>query len=265
MISSANSFRCASTWRANSAPLLADDVQLLYMVLSSYRERPYTAVGIPRRCRLADLQAYVEGLLGDEDPYLRSIRADAEREGIPQIQVPVELGRLLQMLIVQTGATRVLEIGTLFGYSSILMARALPSGGRIVSLEVSPKHASVARRNIDGAGFAGKVEIRQGPALESLAAMTGETFDLIFIDADKVAYPQYLDHALKLSHEGTVIVADNVWRRGEVAEAEPREDDAREMARFNRAFLGSPRLLGTIIPTRNCTDATAVGVVRAGK
>ncbi|HZS94048.1 MAG TPA: O-methyltransferase [Chloroflexota bacterium] len=212
---------------------------------------------------MADLQAYVDGLLGGEDPYLRQIREEAEREGIPQIQVPIELGRLLQILIVQINARHVLEIGALFGYSSILMARALPAGGKIVSLELSDKHAAIARKNIEGAGFADSIEIRQGPASDSLAAMQRESFDLVFIDADKVGYPRYLEHALRLTHPGSVIVADNAWRGGAVAEAGTDDESARAMAEFNRSFVSNPRLLATIIPTRNCSDAAALGVVRS--
>ncbi|HEX6507269.1 MAG TPA: class I SAM-dependent methyltransferase, partial [Chloroflexota bacterium] len=135
------------------------------------------------------LADYVEDLFGSEDEQLKAMRLEAEREGIPTIQVPFELGRLLQILIVQSGARQILEIGTLFGYSTVLMARALPQNGRITSLEVSPKHADIARRNVETAHLSDRAEIVLGPAAESLSGLPASSFDLVFIDADKRSYP----------------------------------------------------------------------------
>jgi predicted O-methyltransferase YrrM len=206
------------------------------------------------------LRAYVEDLFGGEDPLLAEMRREAEAAGIPTIQVPLELGRLLQLLIVQSRARSVLEIGTLFGYSSILMAQALPAGGKITTLEVEPKHADAARRNYQRAGVQDRIEIVEGNALDSLARLEGSVFDFVFIDADKPSYPQYLDWALRLTKTGSLIVADNVWRDGLVTN--PQGDPAAEaMARFNQDLARNSRLMSTIIPTRDCTDAATLSTV----
>jgi predicted O-methyltransferase YrrM len=208
------------------------------------------------------LQAYVDKLFGGEDEFLRSIREEAEREGLPTIQVPVEVGRLLTLLILQTGARTVLEIGTLFGYSGIVMARSLPSDGKLLTLEVEPRHARLARSNFQRAGVADKVELREGSALESLSGLEGRQFDLVFIDADKQTYPEYLAWSLKLVHPGSVIVADNVWRGGSVAEADEHDPASGGISRFNNELARNDRLYSTIVPTRECADATSVSIVR---
>lgn len=208
------------------------------------------------------LDEYGTALFGGEDDFLRAIREEAIREGLPAIQVPPELGRLLSVLVAARGARSVLEIGTLFGYSTILLARALPLDGRVTSLEVNPKHADLARRNVQRAGLADRVEIELGPALESLQNLNGRTFDLVFIDADKPAYPDYLEWALRLTSPGDVIVADNVWRRGEVL-LDDADEAASAMARFNRLVADNRRLRTTIVSTRDGGDAAIVSVVRA--
>jgi caffeoyl-CoA O-methyltransferase len=204
------------------------------------------------------LSDYGEKLFGAEDPTLRSMREDAEREGIPAIQVSPELGRLLQLMVKVSGAKSILEIGALFGYSSLLMARALPADGRVVSLEVNPKHAAIARRNLEQAGLEGKVDIREGAAIDTLSSLTGP-FDLVFIDADKESYPQYLDAALRLTRRGSVIIADNVWRGGAVTD--PRDETTRAIAEFNHRIANEPRLLSTLISHRDCGDAASVSYV----
>ncbi|MGH2447029.1 MAG: O-methyltransferase [Chloroflexota bacterium] len=209
-----------------------------------------------------DLQEYTDQLFGGEEPQLARMREEAEQEGLPAIQVPVEVGRLLQLLIVQTRATKVLEIGTLFGYSSIVMGRVLPAGGKIISLEVNSKHQALAQKNISSAGLSQKIEIRLGNALDSLQKLEGQEFDFIFIDADKDTYPQYLQWALKLSHEGSMIAADNVWRHGAVAEPPDDDQAAVGIATFNKELASNPRLLATIVPARNCTDAVALATVK---
>jgi predicted O-methyltransferase YrrM len=157
------------------------------------------------------------------------------------------------MLLAQAmGARRILEVGTLAGYSAIWLARALPPGGVLVTLEVDPRHASVARENIARAGCATSVEIRVGPALETLTAMRdGGTapFDLIFIDADKPSYPAYLPLALSLSRPGTMIVADNVVRKGAVIEEDSTDARVQGVRRFNQLVAGSPRLDATVLQT----------------
>jgi predicted O-methyltransferase YrrM len=209
------------------------------------------------------LSQYANDLLGAEDPLLHQFRDEAAAAGLPSIQVPPELGRLLAALVTATGATRVLEIGTLFGYSAILMARALPADGRLITLEVNPTHARLAERNIERAGLADRVTVRQGNALDSLAALDGQDFDLVFIDADKPTYPEYLEWATKLTHPRSVIVADNVWREGIVID--PGDDEAgNALARFNRDLAANPTLLTTFFPTRDGNDAAAISVVRGG-
>jgi len=208
------------------------------------------------------LAAYTGTLFGEEDELLRSMRLEAEQEGIPLIQVPLELGRLLSLFIVQSNAGRILEVGTLFGYSAVLMARAMPMDGRITTLEFDPHHAEVAARNLQRAGVADRVEIKRGAALESLLALQGETFDLVFIDADKTNYPAYLDWALQLTHPGSVIVADNVWRGGSVLDPSQEDSNSVAMRQFNQKLAAETRLICTIVPTKDGADAAAVGVVR---
>jgi predicted O-methyltransferase YrrM len=188
------------------------------------------------------------------------MREEAHEMGIPPIQVPSDLGRLLTLLINITRPRRVLEIGTLFGYSSVLMARALPDGGHITTLEVSSKHAQVARSNFDRAGVADRVTVIEGNALDTLVSLDTEPFDLIFIDADKPGYPNYLDAALRVSRPGTVIVADNVWRDGAVLH--PDDDGTAALARFNQNVASHSSLLSAIVATRGCSDAAMVSVVR---
>lgn len=207
-----------------------------------------------------NLDEYAASLYPNDDDLLRRLPGEAESEGLPAIHIPDEVGRLLQVLILASGARRILELGTLFGYSSIWMARTLPAGGRILSLEAVPKHAELSRRNLETAGLAAKVEVKVGPALETLPTLEGSTFDFIFIDADKSNYPNYLDWALRLAHPGTVIAADNTWRQGEVVSG--ADETARAMAEFNRRVAAEPRLTSTLIPARGGADAVTVAVVR---
>lgn len=207
-----------------------------------------------------DLNAYIDSLYGGEDEFLHGIRESAAEQDVPAIQVPFALGQLLQVLIAASGARSVLEIGTLFGYSAILMGRALPQDGHMLCLEVSAKHADIARRNISNAGLAGKIEVRQGDATQLLPALQGQSFDFIFIDADKPGYPAYLDWAIKLGHPGTLIVADNVWRQGEVTT--DADESAAAIARFNRLVAENSRLRSVILPTRDGSDAISLGVLQ---
>jgi len=205
---------------------------------------------------------YVDDLLGAEDPLLTTLRREASDAGLPAIQIPMELVRLLRVLIAQGTIERVLEIGTLFGYSSIVMARALPEAGRLVTLEVDKRHAELARHNLQRAGVVHKVEVRLGPALETLAGLAGSTFDLVFIDADKESYPEYLEWALKLTEPGSLIVADNVWRNGSVTNPDSADAMASAVARFNANLASNPRLETVLLPTRNGADAASLSVVR---
>ncbi|HZU12754.1 MAG TPA: O-methyltransferase [Chloroflexota bacterium] len=206
------------------------------------------------------LQHYADELYGGEDPLLAQMRDEAVREGVPAIQVPPELGRLLQVMVASTRATRVLELGTLFGYSSIVMARALPPGGRILSLEFNEKHAAIARRNFERAGVADRIEVRVGRALDLLPSLQGQSFGLVFIDADKESYPSYLEWSLRLTQTGAAIVADNVWRHGSVMDAD--DADSRGLAQFNRDVTHNPALITAIVPRLSGSDAASVSVVR---
>ena len=165
-----------------------------------------------------------------------------------------------------TRPARILEIGTLGGYSTTWLARALPPEGRLITLELDPAHADVARRNLERAGVSGQVEIRTGRAAESLRAMIGTgvaPFDLVFIDADKSGYVEYLDLALQLAHSGTVSLADNVIRHGRVLEPNPPDESARGAAAFNTSIAAHPRLESIVLPIfRNKIDGLSISVMR---
>jgi predicted O-methyltransferase YrrM len=207
------------------------------------------------------LDEYVAGLLGGEDQLLRQIRGEAQELGLPMIQVPQELARLLTVLVHACSARRILEVGTLFGYSAIAMARALPPGGTLISLEANPRHVQLARDNVKRAGLDDRVDIREGPAVDSLGALAGSVFDLVFIDADKASYPDYLEWALRLTRPGGVIIADNVWRAGKVLD--PGDDrDAQGASTFNRRLAANGNLAVAYVPTRGGDDAAAIAVVR---
>jgi predicted O-methyltransferase YrrM len=170
------------------------------------------------------------------------------------------VGQLLQVLLAASDAKKVLEIGTLFGYSAVLMGRALPADARLLCLEVSSKHAEIARQNVQRAGLAELIEIREGNAVELLPALAPQSFDFVFIDADKPGYPEYLEWALTLTHPGSLIVADNVWRRGEVVTGD--DENARAMDEFNRSVAENPRLTSVIVPRPDGTDALSISVVK---
>ena len=195
---------------------------------------------------------YITDTLRLTDPSLEAAQKANADAGLPSIDVTPSQGKLLHLLALTKGARRILEIGTLGGYSTIWLARALPAGGRLITLEVEPKHAEVARANIDRAGFGGVVEVRLGVAAESLAQLHQEgtgPFDLIFIDADKQNIPTYLDWGLKLARRGTLIVTDNVVREGAIVDA-ASTDSAVQGVRtmFERMAVG-PRLSATVIQT----------------
>jgi predicted O-methyltransferase YrrM len=178
--------------------------------------------------------------------------ADSAAAGLPEIQVAANQGKLLQLLVRISGARRVLEVGTLGGYSTIWLARGLPADGTLTTLEVQLHHAGVARQNLERAGFGNRVDVRVGPAADTLAAMVAEgtqPFDFVFIDADKGGYPTYLARALDLSRPGTVIVADNVVRGGAVIDATTTDPNALGVQAFLAAAATEPRLDGTAVQT----------------
>lgn len=200
----------------------------------------------------AAVDRYFGDLFAPQDPHLSSTRRANQKAGLPAIDVSPLQGKFLQVLVQMTRAKRVLEIGLLGGYSTLWMARALPRGGRIVSLEYSAKHAEVARANLRNAGLLGRVKIRVGPALESLEEMkrAGERpFDFIFVDADKENNPQYLQWALKFSHRGTVIVVDNVARHGTVIEAKSKAGDIKGTRECLKQMAAEPRLSAVALQT----------------
>src|SRR5580658_5174113 len=178
---------------------------------------------------------YFSDLLIPADDTLDAVLKANEQAGLPAIDVTPLQGKFLEFLVRISGARRVLEIGTLGGYSTIWLARGLPEGGRIVTLELDPHHAQVARANLKNAGFLDRVDLMVGPALDTLQTMENKAsapFDFIFIDADKTSYPEYLRRSLKFSRPGTVIVADNVVREGEVINPHSADANVQGVRRF---------------------------------
>jgi len=195
---------------------------------------------------------YITDLLVPSDPALEAALQAASAAGLPPIQVSPAQGKLLHLLARACGARQVLEIGTLGGYSTIWLARALPAGGHVVTLEADPKHAEVSRANFVQAGLAGVIELRLGPALETLPKLASEgrdPFDLIFIDANKSQMPEYFDWALKLARPGSVIIADNVIRDGGVLDASSGDVDIQGVRRFNERLAIEKRVSATEIQT----------------
>jgi len=208
---------------------------------------------------------YLDGLFVGEDAALDAALAASDAAGLPSIAVSPTQGKLLFLLARMIGAKRILEIGTLGGYSAIWMARALPDEGRLVTLEYSAKHAEVAKSNIARAKLAGRVDIRVGPALQTLPALDGP-FDLVFIDADKPNNPAYLEWALKLTRKGSLIVGDNVVREGRVLQRGAKDASVQGVQRFNELMAKEPRLAATAIQTVGAKghDGLAIALVTAG-
>jgi predicted O-methyltransferase YrrM len=193
---------------------------------------------------------YINDLLVGSDAALDAALEASTAAGLPAIAVSPSQGKLLHLLARAMGARKILELGTLGGYSTIWMARALPADGRLITLEYDPKHAEVARANIARAGLASKVEIRLGRAIETLPQLTSEApFDLIFIDADKVSYPDYFPWALKLSRPGSLIIADNIVRKGAVADESSDDASVQAVRRYNELLAAESRVSATAIQT----------------
>jgi predicted O-methyltransferase YrrM len=200
----------------------------------------------------AAVDAFVEETLVVDDEALRGALDAAAAAGLPSIQVSPPQGRLLQILVGLQGAKTVLEFGTLGGYSTILLARALPGGGRLITLEANAEYAEVARGSIARAGLGDRVDLRVGPALETLPALEDEgagPFDLTFIDADKVNTPNYFAWALDNSRPGSLIVADNVVRGGTLAEAGADDPATQAQRRLHEMLAAEPRATATTIQT----------------
>lgn len=186
------------------------------------------------------------------DPVLDAARARSAAEGLPDIAVSPTQGALLNLIARIHGARRILEVGTLGGYSTIWLARALPADGTLLSLEIDPHHARVARENLEAAGLARKAQVRVGPAGESLAALAeegAEPFDLVFIDADKPSNSLYMQWALRLSRPGAVIVVDNVVRGGKVVDPDSGDANVQGVRRLVDLIAAQPRLTSTAIQT----------------
>jgi len=194
------------------------------------------------------VDAYIaDRLLGEDAALAGALRANAEG-GLPDIDVSPAQGRMLHLFARMAGARRILEVGTLGGYSTIELARALPADGDLVTLEIDPHHAEVARANIAAAGFGESVTVITGPALDSLAALDGP-FDFVFIDADKQNNPAYVEHALRLSRPGTTIVVDNVIREGGVLDAGSGDERILGTRKLFDQVGGEPRLTATAVQT----------------
>ena len=202
---------------------------------------------------------YITGLFSAEDELLAALREEADRTGLPPISISADEGRLLQVLLTAIGARRVLEVGTLGGYSAICMARALPPDGRLLTVDIEEKHAAFARRYIRRAELQDRIEVRVGRALDVLPALDGERFDVMFLDADKEPLPTYFEWALRLVRPGGLIIADNALWGGRVYDGEESDERTRGVREFNRRMSTDPRVLGIIVPTH---DGVAVAVVR---
>ena len=214
----------------------------------------------------SEVNSYFARTLIGSDPALEEALAANAAAGLPSIDVSAPQGKLIHLLARMAGARKALEIGTLGGYSTIWLARALPEDGRLITLEVSPRHAEIARRNVARAGLESKVEIRTGAALTTLPKLEAERlgpFDFVFVDADKTNNAAYLEWALRLSRPGTVIVVDNVVREGGVVEAASRDPDVVGVRRMFELMAREPRLSATAIQTVGAKgwDGFALAVV----
>jgi caffeoyl-CoA O-methyltransferase len=202
---------------------------------------------------------YIASKFARPDAVLEQVMAAIPARGLPAITIKPEEGRFLQFLVRANGARRVVEIGTLGGYSGIWLARGLPADGRLITLEKEPRHAAVAREHFALAGLEGKVDLRLGDAQETLPALAAEgPFDFCFIDADKLGYGAYLDWALANLRPGGIVAAHNAFRGGAVLDAADKSPETNYLRAFNERFATEPRLLSTIYPAG---DGMLIGVV----
>jgi caffeoyl-CoA O-methyltransferase len=215
---------------------------------------------------LARIDDYIEERFAPQDEALEVAVRESRRAGLPEIQVSPNEARLLQLLAEMVGARRILEVGTLGGYSAIHFGRALPQGGELISLEIDERHAEVARENVERAGLSERVEIRVGDARELLAQIAENDegpFDVVFIDADKEGYPEYLEWALRLTRPGSLILGDNTIRGGSVLD--PEDASARATGEFNERIARDPRLSAILLPIlRERVDGLTIALVREG-
>jgi caffeoyl-CoA O-methyltransferase len=209
------------------------------------------------------IESSIAHTFAPEDEGLRNALSSAKEAGLPEIQISPIQGKLLQVLAAACNAQKILEIGALGGYSGIWLARSLPAGGHLISLEISPEHAAVVRNSFEKAGVGDRAEVRVGRALDLLPQLESEApFDLVFIDADKPPYPQYLEWALRLTRPGSIIVADNTIRGGKAFL--PSEDDVvTGVAEYNRRIASDPRLTSLLLAMDDdYTDGFAIAVVK---
>ncbi|MDI4655250.1 O-methyltransferase [Xanthobacter autotrophicus] len=200
----------------------------------------------------AEMDAYIVERLLPDDPILEEALSASSEAGLPPISVSAAQGQMLHLFARMIGAKRILEIGTLGGYSAIFLARALPADGKLVTLEFEPRHAEVARANLARAGLSDKVDLRVGRAIDTLPQLEAEgqgPFDLVFIDADKPSNPDYLHWALRLSRPGTVIICDNVVRSGHVLDAQSTDANVIGVRRLFDLAGADPRLSATAVQT----------------
>lgn len=196
------------------------------------------------------LDRYVRRLFAQEDDRLREIRRRADEAGLPRIQLPPATARAVQLLLRASGARRVVEVGTLAGYSAVWIARALPADGRLTTLELDPERAEMARRSVEAAGLAERVEVREGDAVDTLAALGPDGgWDAVFLDADKERYSAYLEEAARLLRPGGLLMADNAFWKGLVLAPESSSDERAVLIHdFNRRLAADPRFDATILP-----------------
>lgn len=212
------------------------------------------------------VDAYIQQLFAQEDKVLSDTIQSLDAEGLPQISVSATQGKFLQMLAMLANASRILELGTLGGYSTIWLARALPDNGKLITIEFDELHAEVAKKNIHEAGLSQKVEVRVGKAIDVLPNMIAaheEAFDLIFIDADKPPYAEYFNYALELSHSGTVIICDNVIREGKVLDKSTTDEKVKGVQRLNQMLSNHSKVTATVLQSVGAKgyDGMAIAIV----
>lgn len=217
----------------------------------------------------AEVDAYISNLFANEDDVLQSIEPSlvAAKSPTPFIGITPAQGKFLQLLAIINNAKRILEVGTLGGYSTIWLARSLPEDGKMVTIEFEPIHAGVAQSHLERAGLTDKVTVKTGKALDVLQEMKDagtEPFDLVFIDADKLPYTEYFELALSMSRKGTIIIADNVIREGKVLDIDNEEPAVKGVQRFNEILASNDAVHATILQTVGLKswDGMAIAVVK---
>lgn len=204
------------------------------------------------------LYQYIVDTFAKEDELLRQIVNETEEKNIPLIQISPELGKFLYVLVKSIRSMRILEIGALTGYSTIWMARALPDGGRLTTLEISKEHADIANGNFKKAGLDKKINLILGNAMESLDKLANEKFDFAFIDADKILYPAYYEKVIKLMNNGGIITADNTLKDGRIIDKNP-DENIRAIQVFNKTVADDPRVDSILVPI---SDGITMAVVK---